>query len=121
MRTLQDIRHSVANRIETYVTTNLSGLWKLVARVPVVHRRVNGILIDRAILKIPTRPNPLSPWRPIHPGRRSPTGRMTVVTFHLPSGRARLRPSRRTSYITSTAWVAWTAWLRPGQPDAALP
>ena len=55
MRTLQDIRYSVANRIETYATTNLRGLWNLVARVPVVHRRVNGILIDRAILKIPTR------------------------------------------------------------------
>jgi prostaglandin-endoperoxide synthase 2 len=64
MRTLQDIRYSVANRIETYATTNLSGLWKLVERVPVVHRRVNGILIDRAILKIPTRPNPLSTMAP---------------------------------------------------------
>jgi len=64
MRTLQDIRYSVANRIETYVTTNLSGLWKLVERVPVVHRRVNAILIDRAILKIPTRPNPLSTMAP---------------------------------------------------------
>ena len=28
--------------------------------MPAVHRRVNGMLIDRAILKIPTRPNPLS-------------------------------------------------------------
>jgi len=64
MRTLQDIRYSVANRVETYVTTNLRGLWKLVERVPVVHRRVNGILIDRAILKIPTRPNPLSTMAP---------------------------------------------------------
>src|SRR3954452_11969498 len=27
---------------------------------PKVHRRVNALLIDRAILKIPTRPNPLS-------------------------------------------------------------
>jgi prostaglandin-endoperoxide synthase 2 len=60
VRTLQDIRYSVANRIETYATTNLSGLWSLVQRMPVVHRRVNRILIDRAILKIPTRPNPLS-------------------------------------------------------------
>ena len=64
MRTLQDFRYSVANRIETYATTNLKGLWKLVERAPVVHRRVNGILIDRAILKIPTRPNPLSTMAP---------------------------------------------------------
>ena len=60
MRALQDIRYSVANRIETYATTNLSGLWKLVQRLPAAHRRVNQMLIDRAILKIPTRPNPLS-------------------------------------------------------------
>ena len=64
MRTLQDIRYSVANGIETYATTNLRGLWKRVERVPVVHRRVNGILIDRAILKIPTRPNPQSTMAP---------------------------------------------------------
>jgi prostaglandin-endoperoxide synthase 2 len=60
MRTPQDVRYGVANSVETYVTTNLPGLWRLVQRVPAVHRRVNGILIDRAILKIPTRPNPLS-------------------------------------------------------------
>ena len=64
MRTLQDIRYGVANSVETYVTTHLSGLWKLVQRVPAVHRRVNGILIDRAIMKIPTRPNPLSTMAP---------------------------------------------------------
>ncbi len=60
MRTPTDIRYGVANRVETYATTNLGGLWNLVQRVPAVHRRVSGILIDRAILKIPTRPNPLS-------------------------------------------------------------
>ncbi len=60
MPALQDIRYDIANRVETYATTNLPGLWKLVQRMPAVHRRVNGLLIDRAILKIPTRPNPLS-------------------------------------------------------------
>ena len=64
MRSFQDIRYGVANRIETYVTTHLSGLWKLIQRVPALHRRVNGILIDRAIMKIPTRPNPLSTMAP---------------------------------------------------------
>ena len=29
-------------------------------KYPEVHRLVNALLIDRAILKIPTRPNPLS-------------------------------------------------------------
>ena len=60
MRTFQDIRYSVANRVETYATTNLPGLWRLLQRVPVVHRKVSGLMIDRTILKIPARPNPLS-------------------------------------------------------------
>ena len=60
MRTFRDIRLDLANRIETWLTTNLAGLWKAVQRFPAVHRRVNAVLIDRAILKIPTRPNPLS-------------------------------------------------------------
>lgn len=60
MRALEDIRYGVANRVETYLTTNLGGFWRLVQRFPAVHRRVNKVLIDRAILKIPTRPNPLS-------------------------------------------------------------
>ena len=60
MRTLQDIRLDVANRVETFATTRLSGLWALVQRHSGLHRRVNALLIDRAILKIPTRPNPLS-------------------------------------------------------------
>jgi prostaglandin-endoperoxide synthase 2 len=64
VRALQDIRYDVANRVETYVTTNLAGLWRLVQRVPALHRKVNGILINRAILKIPTRPNPLSTRAP---------------------------------------------------------
>jgi prostaglandin-endoperoxide synthase 2 len=57
---VQDVRDRVANRVETYVTTNLGGFWDLVQRSPAIHRRVNGVLINRAILKIPTRPNPLS-------------------------------------------------------------
>ena len=60
MRALHDIKLSLANRAETFVTTNLAGLWKTVERFPRIHRRVNAALIDRAILKIPTRPNPLS-------------------------------------------------------------
>ena len=56
MLAAQDVRYDVANRVETYVTTHLGGFWDLVERVPAVHRRVNGVLIDRAIRKIPTRP-----------------------------------------------------------------
>jgi prostaglandin-endoperoxide synthase 2 len=57
---LQDLRLEAENRLETYVTTNLPGLWEFVQHRPALHRKVNAALIDRAILKIPTRPNPLS-------------------------------------------------------------
>jgi prostaglandin-endoperoxide synthase 2 len=50
----------LANWLETYLTTHFPGLWERVMRYPEVHRVVNALLIDRAILKIPTRPNPLS-------------------------------------------------------------
>jgi prostaglandin-endoperoxide synthase 2 len=55
-----DIRLRLANWLETYVTTHFPGLWERVMKYPEVHRLVNALLIDRAILKIPTRPNPLS-------------------------------------------------------------
>ena len=42
MLAVQEVRDDVANRVETYVTTNLARLWDLVERVPAVHRRVNG-------------------------------------------------------------------------------
>ena len=64
MRSLHDIRLDLENKAETYVTTNLPGLWKAVQARPKVHRAVNAALIDRAILKIPTRPNPLSTRSP---------------------------------------------------------
>jgi prostaglandin-endoperoxide synthase 2 len=64
MRPAEEIRDDVANRVETYVTTNLSGMWGLVERHPAVHRRVNALLIDRTIRKIPTRPHPVSTLAP---------------------------------------------------------
>src|SRR3954453_17002528 len=64
MSSLEDLRLDLANKAETYVTTNLPGLWKAVQERPKVHRAVNAALIDRAILKIPTRPNPLSTRSP---------------------------------------------------------
>ena len=60
MRTLSDLKLDLANRMETWLTTRMAGLWKAIERFPRVYRRVNAVLIDRAILKIPTRPNPLS-------------------------------------------------------------
>ena len=57
---LANIKLRLANWLETYLTTHFPGLWERVMRYPEVHRVVNALLIDRAILKIPTRPNPLS-------------------------------------------------------------
>ena len=60
MRPLPEIRDELSNRAESYVTTELPGLWDAVQRRPALHRKVNALLIDRTIGKIPTRPNPLS-------------------------------------------------------------
>jgi prostaglandin-endoperoxide synthase 2 len=60
VRALRDIRYDLANRAETWVTTNHAGLWAAVQRRPALHRKVNAALVNRAILKIPTRPNPYS-------------------------------------------------------------
>ena len=48
------------NRIETYVTTHFEPAWAAIQRVEPLRRRVNRTLINNAILKIPTRPEPLS-------------------------------------------------------------
>jgi len=60
MRPLPEIRDELSNRVESYVTTELPGLWDAVQRRPGLHRKVSAVLIDRTIGKIPTRPNPLS-------------------------------------------------------------
>ncbi len=57
---MRDARDDLANRIETFVTTRFAGLWQAIQRFPALHSRVSARLVDRAIRKIPTRPNPLS-------------------------------------------------------------
>ncbi|CAA9536282.1 MAG: Animal haem peroxidase [uncultured Thermoleophilia bacterium] len=54
------VRDGAANRVETYVTTHFEPVWNAVQRVEPVRRRVNRVLVNRAIAKLPTRPNPLS-------------------------------------------------------------
>jgi prostaglandin-endoperoxide synthase 2 len=60
MPALDEIRDDVSNRAETYVTTSFPALWNAVQRHPALHRRMSGLLVDRAVRKIPVRPNPLS-------------------------------------------------------------
>src|SRR3954452_3353624 len=82
MRALRDVRLDFANRLETWLTTNLPAVWKTVAHFPALHRRVKALLIDRAIRKIPTRPNPFS-TRADYTSWRSLTDR-SYDSRHLP-------------------------------------
>jgi prostaglandin-endoperoxide synthase 2 len=52
------------NRLETHVLTNFEPMWSLLQRVEPLRRLTNRTLISRAILKIPTRPNPFSTLAP---------------------------------------------------------
>jgi prostaglandin-endoperoxide synthase 2 len=57
-------RDGLANRLETAALTSLAPAWWLAARLPRVGRKVNRQLVNRAILKMPTRPEPLSTMAP---------------------------------------------------------
>ena len=56
-------RDGAANRLEFHVLTHYEPLWKLLSR-PRLRGRVNRVLINSAIGKVPTRPNPLSTLAP---------------------------------------------------------
>jgi len=53
-------KDGLANQIEAFVTTHGTPIWQLVQSVPPVRRAVNAGLTNLAILKFPTRPNPVS-------------------------------------------------------------
>ena len=46
MSSLEDLRLDLANKAETYVTTNLPELWRTVQRYPAVHRSVNAVWLS---------------------------------------------------------------------------
>src|SRR4051794_21824145 len=52
------------NRLETHVLTHFEPMWSLLQRVEPLRRVTNRTLVSRAILKIPTRPNPFSTMAP---------------------------------------------------------
>jgi prostaglandin-endoperoxide synthase 2 len=52
------------NRLETHVLTSFEPVWSVLQRVEPLRRITNRTLIDRAVLKFPTRPNPFSTMAP---------------------------------------------------------
>lgn len=58
------VNDGFANRLEFSLTTRFGQAWRLVQRIEPVQRRVNRALINRAILKMPPRPTPLSTMAP---------------------------------------------------------
>src|SRR3954452_2935855 len=52
------------NRLEFPALPNFEPVWDFVQARPPLRRAVNKVLIDSAILKLPTRPNPLSTLAP---------------------------------------------------------
>jgi prostaglandin-endoperoxide synthase 2 len=53
-------KDGLENQLEAFITTHGEPIWKLIQSVPPVRRVVNAGLTNLAILKFPTRPNPLS-------------------------------------------------------------
>jgi prostaglandin-endoperoxide synthase 2 len=57
-------RDGLVNRAEFYFMTHFAPIWWLIQLISPLRRLVNRVLINRAILKVPTRPNPLSTVAP---------------------------------------------------------
>ncbi|HWF52422.1 MAG TPA: peroxidase family protein [Solirubrobacteraceae bacterium] len=53
-------KDGLSNQIQAFVTTHGEPIWKLIEAIPPARRAVNAALTNLAILKFPTRPNPLS-------------------------------------------------------------
>ena len=78
-------KDGVENQLEAFITTHGEPIWKLIQAVPPVRRVVNTGLTNLAILKFPTRPNPLSTMAD-YTSWDSLTDR-TWSSRHLPSAR----------------------------------
>ena len=57
-------RDGLLNRLEFHALTSFAPVWAFAEPRPALRRQVNKLLIDSAILKVPTRPNPLSTLAP---------------------------------------------------------
>ncbi|GHI03835.1 hypothetical protein AQI88_08805 [Streptomyces cellostaticus] len=57
-------RDGLRNRFETHLLTHYGPVWQAARRSRWLHRRLNSTLTDRAVLKAPIRPDPLSTKSP---------------------------------------------------------
>jgi prostaglandin-endoperoxide synthase 2 len=78
------------NRLQSAVLTNGEPVWEFLQRVPALRRPVNRLLINSAVLYMPTRPNPLSALAP-YTSWSSLTDR-TYTGRHLPPSQAPVLP-----------------------------
>src|SRR5918994_2568801 len=53
-------RDGWANKLQFYVLTNFEPAWEFLHSRPRLRRPVNRVLINNAVMTVPTRPNPLS-------------------------------------------------------------
>ena len=53
-------RDGFKNKLENYVLTHFQGFWKFLERIKPLGKKVNKLLINSAIYKLPTRPYPFS-------------------------------------------------------------
>jgi prostaglandin-endoperoxide synthase 2 len=86
MGTRSTAKDGFANKVQAFVTTHGEPVWELIQAVPPVRRAVNAGLTNLAILKFPTRPNPLSTMAD-YTSWDSLTDR-TYSSRHLPPARA---------------------------------
>jgi len=52
-------RDGLSNDLEYYLLTHFESIWRLAQRIGPAERIVNKFLINRAVTKAPSRPNPL--------------------------------------------------------------
>ena len=64
MSSRNTVKDGWVNRIEFYAMTHFAPAWRLIELISPLRRQANRVLINRAILKMPTRPSPLSTMAP---------------------------------------------------------
>jgi prostaglandin-endoperoxide synthase 2 len=99
-------RDGLRNKIEEFSLSGLQPLWKFINETPWLARIANGLIINNAVLKAPTRPLPLS--------TQAPTTNWSTLTDR--SWFARYLPPAPQDKLPPVAEVASLFKLRPDRP-----